>query len=144
MSTLKVNRIEPRTGDTVEIVGFEAPTTPVKAWANFNGTGTVAIRDSMNVSSITDLGIGYYKVNFDSPMSNTDYAATASVSSNAADSPLPENLIRIGVFSNPNGSTSSSQPTHEPPTVNGFNVLSAVNTMNQRVDPEAVCIMVTA
>ena len=34
-----------------------------KAWVNFNGTGTVAIRDSYNVSSITDNGTGYYTVN---------------------------------------------------------------------------------
>jgi hypothetical protein len=35
-----------------------------RAWVNFNGTGTVAIRASGNVSSITDNGVGYYTVNF--------------------------------------------------------------------------------
>ena len=45
-----------------------------KAWVNFNGTGTVAIRDSYNVSSITDNATGQYYVNFSTPMNNTNYA----------------------------------------------------------------------
>ena len=143
MSTLKVNRIEPRTGDTVEIVGFEAPTTPVKAWVNFDGGGTVSIRDSMNVSSITDLGVGHYKVNFDSPMSNTDYAAHISVSPPTS-SAVGTNLPRTAVFANPVGSSSSSEPIYVAPTVNGFTVACSVNAQQTRVDPEAVCIMVTA
>jgi len=43
------------------------------AWVNFNGTGTVAIRDSFNVSSITDTGTGYYTVNFTTAYADTDY-----------------------------------------------------------------------
>ncbi|MNF56516.1 hypothetical protein D3C84_380050 [compost metagenome] len=50
-----------------------------KAWVNFNGTGTVAIRDSFNVSSITDNGTGNYSVNFTTAMGNTSYATTCSV-----------------------------------------------------------------
>ena len=49
-----------------------------KAWCNFNGTGTVAIRDSHNVSSITDSGTGQYKVNFSNSFSNTDYSLASS------------------------------------------------------------------
>jgi len=45
-----------------------------KAWVNFNGTGTVAIRDSYNVSSITDNGTGKYTVNFSNNMSNANYS----------------------------------------------------------------------
>ncbi len=45
-----------------------------KAWVNFNGTGTVAIRGSFNVSSITDNGTGNYTVNFTTAMPNTNYA----------------------------------------------------------------------
>ncbi|MCK5132705.1 MAG: hypothetical protein KAR40_11205 [Candidatus Sabulitectum sp.] len=44
------------------------------AWVNFNGTGTVAIRDSFNVSSITDNGVGNYTMNFASALSNANYA----------------------------------------------------------------------
>jgi hypothetical protein len=45
-----------------------------KAWVNFNGTGTVAIRASLNVSSITDQGTGTYLVNFTTAFSDTNYA----------------------------------------------------------------------
>jgi hypothetical protein len=45
-----------------------------RAWANFNGTGTVAIRESGNVSSITDNGTGDYTVNFTSAMPDADYS----------------------------------------------------------------------
>ena len=46
----------------------------VRAWVNFNGTGTVAIRDNGNVSSITDGGTGDYSVNFTTAMPDTNYA----------------------------------------------------------------------
>lgn len=45
-----------------------------RAWVNFNGTGTVAIRASGNVSSITDNGTGDYTVNFTTAMPDTNYA----------------------------------------------------------------------
>jgi hypothetical protein len=45
-----------------------------RAWVNFNGTGTVSIRDDYNVSSITDNGTGDYTVNFSTAMANTNYA----------------------------------------------------------------------
>jgi hypothetical protein len=50
-----------------------------KAWVNFNGTSTVAIRDSENVSSITDNGTGLYTINFTSSMANGGYSVTNSV-----------------------------------------------------------------
>jgi hypothetical protein len=46
-----------------------------KAWVNFNGTGTVAIRASYNVSSITDNGTGDYTVNFATALADTNYSA---------------------------------------------------------------------
>jgi len=45
-----------------------------RAWVNFNGTGTVAIRGSGNVSSITDNGTGSYLVNFTTSMPDVNYA----------------------------------------------------------------------
>lgn len=48
------------------------------AWVNFNGTGVVAIRDSYNVSSITDNGTGDYTVNFTSALANANYALVLS------------------------------------------------------------------
>ena len=48
-----------------------------RAWVNFNGTGTVAIRASFNVSSITDNGTGDYTVNFTTALADANYALTA-------------------------------------------------------------------
>jgi len=45
-----------------------------KAWVNFNGTGTVAIRESFNLGSITDNGTGDYTVNFSSALTDANYA----------------------------------------------------------------------
>ena len=53
-----------------------APVYACRAWVNFNGTGTVAIRASGNVSSITDNGTGNYTLNFTNAMPDTNYALT--------------------------------------------------------------------
>tara|TARA_B100000287_G_scaffold124922_1_gene116980 strand:+ start:17329 stop:17838 length:510 start_codon:yes stop_codon:yes gene_type:complete len=45
-----------------------------KAWCNFDGTGTIAIRDSFNVSSLTDRGMGEYTVNFATDFADDDFA----------------------------------------------------------------------
>ena len=55
-----------------------APSYTCRAWVNFNGTGTVAIRASGNVSSITDNGTGNYTVNFTTAMPNTDFCVQLS------------------------------------------------------------------
>ena len=55
-----------------------APIFACRAWVNFNGTGTVAIRASGNVSSITDNGTGDYTVNFTTPMPDADFAVCSS------------------------------------------------------------------
>lgn len=61
-----------------------APTYACRAWVNFNGTGTVAIRASGNVSSITDNGSGDYTVNFTTAMSDANYCANISLGSSGA------------------------------------------------------------
>ena len=48
-----------------------------RAWVNFNGNGTAAIRAAFNVSSITDNGTGDYTLNFTTPMPDANYAFTA-------------------------------------------------------------------
>ena len=55
-----------------------APSYTCRAWVNFNGTGTVAIRASGNVSSITDNGTGQYTVNFTTAMPDANYATSAT------------------------------------------------------------------
>lgn len=57
-----------------------------KAWVNFNGTGTIATRDSYNVSSLNDDGTGLYDVVLTSNMVNNDYSPTVSGAFNTADS----------------------------------------------------------
>ena len=49
-----------------------------KCWVNLNGTGTIAINDSHNVSSLIDVGVGQYEVVFSNAMSNANYSATSS------------------------------------------------------------------
>jgi hypothetical protein len=51
-----------------------------RAWVNFNGTGTVAIRASGNVTSITDNGVGDYTMNFTTAMPDVNYAAVCNSS----------------------------------------------------------------
>ena len=51
-----------------------APIYACRAWVNFNGTGTVAIISSRNVSSVTDNGVGDYTINFTTAMPDANYA----------------------------------------------------------------------
>jgi hypothetical protein len=53
-----------------------APIYGARAWVNFNGTNTVAIRASGNVSSITDNGTGSYTVNFSSALPDANYSTS--------------------------------------------------------------------
>jgi len=79
MSTLKTNKIQHLTSGFNNVVQFVdgAGTqngTLCRAWVNFDGTSTVAIRAQFNVSSITDNGTGDYTVNFSNAMSDANYA----------------------------------------------------------------------
>lgn len=55
-----------------------APSYSARAWVNFNGTGTVSIRGSGNVSSITDNGTGLYAVNLTTAMPDTNYSVSGA------------------------------------------------------------------
>ena len=79
MSTLKVTNIQ-ATGETAS----RAVSGVAAAWVNFNGVGTIAVRDSVNVASLTDNGTGNYAVNFSNNMSSTNYSYATS--SNGGDS----------------------------------------------------------
>ena len=65
--------------------GSAATAYGCRAWVNFNGTGTVAIRGSGNVSSITDRNTGRYTVNLTNAMPDTNYSAVVSGSTNNGD-----------------------------------------------------------
>lgn len=73
MSTLKVTNIAGLTGSSTNVMEGLA-----KAWVNFNGTGTVATRDSFNISSVTDNGTGDYTNNFSNSFSSADYCFQGS------------------------------------------------------------------
>ena len=84
-----------------------------RAWVNFNGTSTVAIRASGNVSSITDNGTGDYTVNFTTAMADANY----SVQVIAARSDASPNIIG-GIYSTGTPyNTSSIRVTAVRPTV---------------------------
>ncbi len=77
MSTLKVNTIQDASGNN--------PTTPAllyngtaKAWVNFNGTGTIAIRQAYNVT-LTDNGVGDYTLNFTTALADANYVAVGMI-----------------------------------------------------------------
>ena len=60
-------------------MSFSSVPTEVKAWVNFNGTSTVSIRGSFNVTSITDNGTGNYTVNFTTAISDANYSVASAV-----------------------------------------------------------------
>ena len=64
--------------------GIQGAMTACRAFVNFNGSGTVAMRNNFNVSSITDNGVGDYTVNFTNAMIDADYSCFFSVNSVAA------------------------------------------------------------
>jgi hypothetical protein len=77
MSTLRTNTLTDAAG------GNSMPVADInqgraKAWANLNGTGTIALRDSFNVASVVDNGTGDYWYNFSTARPSADYAPSAA------------------------------------------------------------------
>lgn len=67
-STITINN------SIVQTPGGSAPSYLARAWVNFNGVGTVSIRASGNVASITDNGVGDYTVNMSTGLDDANYA----------------------------------------------------------------------
>jgi hypothetical protein len=67
MSTIKVNTLE-------EATSGGATFFTAKAWVNFDAQTTMTVRASGNTSSMTDLGTGYYQMNFTAAMTDASYA----------------------------------------------------------------------
>ena len=84
MSTAKFDTLSNLAGTQTVPVATVAQGS-AKAWVNFNGTGTVAIRASFNVTSITDNGTGDYTLNFTTALPNANYCANLSGSRSALD-----------------------------------------------------------
>lgn len=66
------------TGRVPSVATMKSHQGMAKAWVNFNGTGTVAIQESYNVSSITDNGTGDYTINFATALTDANYAVALS------------------------------------------------------------------
>jgi hypothetical protein len=64
-----------------------------RAWVNFNGTSTVAIREKFNVSSITDNGTGDYTINFTNAMPDANYSVNGMVQRNSTDTNFQTGLF---------------------------------------------------
>lgn len=92
-------------------VSGTAPIYPCRAWVNFNGQGTVAIRASGNVTSITDNGTGDYTINFTTAMPDANYSISATHSAGAGGT--------VGTNININSSGGSI-----PPTTSAFRIVT--------------------
>jgi hypothetical protein len=97
-----------------------------RAWVNFNGTSTVSIRASGNVTSITDNGTGDYTVNFTNAMPDANYSVSGSVKYPPS---AGTNVPILGVNRNTNLATGSVR-------INTTNVADTV------VDPDVVSVAV--
>ena len=91
MSTITVTNIK-ATGETASrpVSGVAA------AWVNFNGTGTIAARDSLNVASLTDSSTGNYVVNFSNNFGNGNFSAVATQGNNDGSNPGQNGVITVG------------------------------------------------
>jgi len=99
-----------------------APIYACRAWVNFNGTGTVAVRASGNVSSITDGGTGTYTVNLTTAMPDTNFAVVGSRISvgSSADASVSFNIASassVQMWTGWNGSTGNTYTLEDPSQV---------------------------
>jgi hypothetical protein len=97
-----------------------------RAWVNFNGSGTVAIRASGNVSSITDNAVGYYTVNFTNALPDANYTSVVGAASTS-------NTTNAWVFTSPSQAIVT-------PTTSAFTVLT--NNLANTVQIDATYITV--
>lgn len=75
-SVLNVDEIAAKNGTSPVALTKQSA---AKAWANFDGTGTIAFRDSLNHSTLTDSGTGKYDISLTSSMDNNDYSLLTGV-----------------------------------------------------------------
>lgn len=127
--TIKTNDTDALTVDSSANLQFNSGYGSVataygcRAWVNFNGSGTVAIRDSGNVSSITDNGTGDYTVNFSTALVDDDYSAIVQAGN-------------VATANNQSATTSSNIYSNSSFRFGAFNINGA------RVDYEALSLAV--
>lgn len=130
MSTVRVNTILAQSGnpvDPVSIPGLDKRFAT--AWVNFNGTGTVAIRDSYNVASVTDNGTGDYTLNFTTPYSNANYAVVTGVQ-------------QAGTGGSTNANFNMTIKVGATPTVNSVSVVTGPPSTGTVVDVPIASVVV--
>ena len=100
MSEIKVDNLTGKTsaGDiTVTSEGGAATQSLqqglAKVWVNFNGTGTIASRDSLNVASLTDFGTGEHAPNYANALSNGNYSVHLSTGDPAGSATLSDQYL---------------------------------------------------
>ena len=76
-SELRVNTLKDASGNNSIGMSYVAEGS-AKAWVNYNGTGTLAVRNSFNVSGVTDVATSEYSTAFTNNMTDGDYAITAN------------------------------------------------------------------
>jgi len=124
MSTLRVNTIQNQAG-----TGQPSISGLAQAWVNFNGTGTVAIRASFNVSSITDNGTGSYTTNFTNAMTDANYAVACCLRPDGGSGRFDTAII--------NGGTA---PTTSAVRINTG--ISSYGVDNYNIDELIVCVTI--
>ena len=105
------------------------PASKLKAFINFKGTGTLLIRDSFNISSVTDNGVGNFNVNFANALATADYVVNANSSNDGGGW-----TSHVVIFSNGYGTVN--------PTVNTFKMQTANNTFGAMKDNDYYTVSV--
>jgi len=104
---LQTNDTTAITVDGSQVVSFDnnfgtvagLPSFQCRAWVNFNGTGTVAIRASGNVSSITDNGVGDYTLNFTTALVDANYSLVGTVQFDTAGDEATHHIMGLEIKS---------------------------------------------
>ena len=124
MSNVQTNNIVDLSGGIPTVKGQRLIPT---AWVNFNGTGTVSIRDSENVSSITDNGTGDFSVQFAVAMVNSNYCVNTT-----ARRAVTNDVIRLNPMGAVGGSAFASSSIR----------MIAYNDGPSREDIETACVTI--
>jgi len=107
MSTIKTTTLSTLDG-TATVPVNTVVNGSAKAWVNFNGTGTVAIRASFNVTSITDNGTGDYTVNFTNALADANYAVAITASAGTNNSSLVGTVKSATQYGAPSNQTTTA------------------------------------
>ena len=120
MSNLRLTTLSNQ-GGTASVPSDTVINGTAKAWVNFNGTGTVAIRASFNVSSITDDGTGVFRINMTTAMLDNNYCTVATIGGASSNFLVRDNSDAVSKTTTQfriNCATLSGPADVDPPQVN--------------------------